>query len=81
MFWPMLVSLSIMAIAYTLYRMLPEIIDYSMSFLWIVGGFLAVYIGAAIYLSWSLPALGSTGMQTKTENGAEIIQVEDIFSQ
>lgn len=57
---PLIVSLGILAIAYLLFRVLPEIIDFDRSFLWVIGGFLVLYIGAAVYVSHSLPALSQT---------------------
>lgn len=80
MFWPILVSLVILAIAYTLYRMMPEIIDGEMSMLWVTGAFLLIYIGAAVYLSYSIPAFGRSTAPTQTENGYEVITVEDVIS-
>lgn len=74
MYWPMIISLLILALAYILYRMLPEILDQEMSFLWVIGVFLLLYIGAAIYLSRSLPILGET--DTVKTSSAEIIETE-----
>lgn len=59
-FWPIIVGIAILAIAVILYHLLPAIIDFEMSFLWVIGIFLVFYVGAAVYLSYSIPAIGKT---------------------
>ncbi len=52
--WPVIISLIILAIATIIFFLLPAIIDFDMSFLWVVGLFILVYVGVAIYLSGHL---------------------------
>lgn len=83
MIWPLAIASGVMLIAYLLYRMLPEIIDYENSILWITGIFLLVYIAAAYYLSRSLPSLRSTPSPTQavTVESLTVVQVSDVISQ
>lgn len=54
--WPIIISLLVLGLAYVLFYMLPEITDFEMSFVWVIVGFLAVYIIAAVYLGFRLPS-------------------------
>jgi hypothetical protein len=55
-FWPIVISLLVLGLAYLLFYFLPEIIDSGNSFLWVIGGFLVIYGGVAFYLSSSVPS-------------------------
>lgn len=59
-FWPILISLMVLAAAFVIFYMLPTIIEHEMSFLWVIAVFLLIYIGAAIYVSKSIPAWGQS---------------------
>jgi hypothetical protein len=52
-----IIACLVMGLAIWLYFMLPAIIDFEMSFLWAVGVFLILYIGAAVYLTSVIPPI------------------------
>lgn len=85
MVWPTLIVVGILAVAITLYELLPAISDSGESWvLWVVGFFLLAYVGAAFYLNKHLPSLDRpTGavLGEQTENGSEVIQVFDRISE
>lgn len=78
--WPVVISLVVLIIAYALFYMLPEIIDSGMSFIWIIGCFLLLYVGAALYLSLSMPAFGKTNATNVISDGLVETTVTDVIS-
>ena len=49
--WLIALAIIILIAAIVMYQMMPVIIDYEMSFIWIILGFLVVYVIAAFVLS------------------------------
>lgn len=81
MLWPIVIAFVITALAYGIFYFLPTVVDFGKSFLWIIAGFLLIYVGAAIYLSRSIPAIG--GSSQSIGNGipaSENTQVTDHIS-
>ncbi len=54
MFWPIFVSITILALAYLIKSFANEVFEFRNSFFAIIGLFLTLYIGAAIFVSYSL---------------------------
>ncbi|HPN14822.1 MAG TPA: hypothetical protein PLF71_01760 [bacterium] len=54
MFWAILVSITVVALAYLIKSFANEVFEFRNSFFAIIGLFLALYIGAAIFVSYSL---------------------------
>lgn len=67
---PIIVGLLILGVGYALFYMLPAVHDDGNSFLWIIGGFIILYIIAATYLGFKLP---SPFAQAKTRNAQDTI--------
>lgn len=78
--WPVVISLVVLVLAYVLFFVLPEIIDSGMSFIWVIGCFLLLYIGAALYLSHSMPAFGKTNATNVVSDGLVETTVTDVIS-
>lgn len=76
MFWPLFVALGVMALAYLLYRMLPEVVDHGSIFLWIIAAFLVVYVGAAFYLGRYLPKFDQP-TKTATQENIDVVRTPD----
>ena len=74
-FWPIVITILMLAVACVLFYMLPEVIDQGASFLWIIAGFLVLYVGAALYLSHSIPALGQSDQSTVIQDQANTVTV------
>jgi hypothetical protein len=79
-FWPIVISIAVLAVAALLFMILPEIIDAGTSFLWVIAGFLVIYIGAALYLSHSIPAWGQTDQSNVVDDGTVESSVTDVIS-
>lgn len=60
-FWPVVVSLLILAIAYLIFYVMKNILDFGSYFLYVIAGFLILYILAAIYVSKRLPRVAPVG--------------------
>lgn len=70
--WPIIIAILVLGIAYVLFYMLPAVHDDGNSFLWIIAGFVLVYILAATYLGFRLPSpLAHAGTRTTQDALAE----------
>lgn len=54
MFWPLFVSIVILGLAYLIKSFANEVFEFRNSFFAVIGLFLALYIGAAIFVSYSM---------------------------
>lgn len=79
-FWPIIITVLILGVACVLFFMLPAIIDYEMSFLWVIAGFLALYIGAALYLSHSLPVWSQSDQSRVIQDNTAEVVVPDVIA-
>jgi hypothetical protein len=79
-FWPVIIVILILGVAVALFYVLPAVIDYEMSFLWIIAGFLILYIGAAVYLSYSLPALSQSEQSNVIQDTTTEVTVPDVIA-
>lgn len=66
MWLPLLVAFLILGLAYLIFYMGPVIFDFGKSFMAIVVAFLILFTGAAFYVMYSLPAIGSTATPSDT---------------
>jgi hypothetical protein len=79
-FWPIVIALVTLAVACVLFFVLPEIIDYETSFLWVIAGFLILYVGAALYLSHSIPAWGQSDTSQVIQDQTTESTVTDVIA-
>jgi len=79
-FWPIVITVVTLVIACVLFFVLPEIIDYGMSFIWVAAGFLILYIGAALYLSHSIPAWGQSETSKVIQDQTTETTVLDVIA-
>jgi hypothetical protein len=78
MLWPIVIAILILILAYVVFYVAPSILDFGKSFLFVIMGFLVIFIGAAMYVMYSLPVLGkmTTKMPTTSISVPDVVVSE-----
>jgi len=64
MLLPIVIAIVILILAYVVFYVAPNVLDFGKSFIFVIAGFFLIFIGAAMYVMYSLPVLGKTTSKT-----------------
>ncbi|MBI4139142.1 hypothetical protein HY479_03260 [Candidatus Uhrbacteria bacterium] len=78
-FWPIIISIAFLIVAYVAFFMLPEISEHGNSFLWAAAGVVVLFLGAAAYLNSTVPRVSEFSSQRATLTRVEAFIQENLF--
>jgi len=81
MFWAVLVSLVILGLAYLVRKFMDEIVEVRNTFFIIIGIFLVLYVGAAIFVSCNLKAWSAERQDSPFTNDPSAYAQQDAFKE
>lgn len=76
--WPIIIAIATLIIAYGIFYVLPAIHDDGNSFLWVIAGFLVVYLLAATYLGFRLPSPFAQAQLRTTQDALVETTIPDV---
>lgn len=81
MFWAVLVALVILGLAYLVRNFLDEIVEVRNTFFIIIGIFLVLYVGAAIFVSYNLKAWSAQRQDSPFANDNSAYAQQDTIKE
>ncbi len=81
MFWVILVSLVILGLAYLIRKFADEIVEVRNTFFIIIGIFIVLYVGAAIFVSYNLKAWSAQRQDSPFTNDPSAYAKQDTIKE
>ncbi|MEO5927285.1 MAG: hypothetical protein ABIO72_01150 [Patescibacteria group bacterium] len=78
MFWPVVIAVLILALAFGIFQVVPDLLDFGSWFPIVIISFLLLFAGAAAFMIYKLPSISAlTG--AKTQSNTKVITVPDVI--
>lgn len=78
MFWPILIAVLVLGLAYFIFHVIPDLLDFGKWFPVVIISFLLLFAGAYAYVVYKLPSISSMG-KSKTPSAPRTLTVPDVI--